>query len=306
MNNESSQPLPPNGRLISAGMAAAAAIGMLINHYTIGSQNVGRLMILCLGPIAFFLGLGGIFEPKIVWAVGKYGKHLPVIYKLIGGTLGALGVAVTLLLLLFVYRLGPPTPPPATKPATRLTNPAATTANLNLNQPVSSSKSVRRVEPQEVMYLTYARSKKRWEKMDETAAQGVRREVSDGTTTLHYLDGAHSLLKVLWPDVLEVGDRFTVELQGANSIELVDLQGADANARASLPSGDKFVVVEIAREKDGITFIFDGQSQKAFHASGKLRGDEAKAALLATSLRPGFSVKKGSQASFRNATIIKH
>ena len=303
MNNESSQPLPPNGRLISAGMAAAAAIGMLINHYTIGSQNVGRLMILCLGPIAFFIGLGGMVEPKIVWAVGKYGKHLPVIYKLIGGVLGALGVAVTLLLLLFVYRLGPPAAP---KPATRLAKPATATAKPSLNQPVPSSKSERRVEPQEVMYLTYARPKKRWEEMDAEAAQGVRREDSLGTTTLHYVDGTHSLLKVLWPDVLEVGDRFSVQLQGTSSVELVDIEGFDANARSSLPASDKFVVVEIAREQDGITFSFDGQPQKAFHASGKLRGDEAKTALLATSLRPGFSVKKGSQASFRNAKIIKH
>jgi hypothetical protein len=46
-------------------------------------------------------------------------------------------------------------------------------------------------------------------------------------------------------------------------------------------------------------------SQKAFYASGKLRGDEAKAALLATALRPKFSVKRGGQASFRNAQIVK-
>ena len=89
------------------------------------------------------------------------------------------------------------------------------------------------------------------------------------------------------------------------AIEMVDLEGPDANARISLPTSDKLVLVEIIREKDGIAFTCDGQSQKAFHASGKLRGEEARTSLLATDLRPGFSVKKGGKASFRNAQIIK-
>jgi hypothetical protein len=41
--------------------------------------------------------------------------------------------------------------------------------------------------------------------MDEDALQGVRREDTDGVTTLHYVHGEHALLKVLWPDVLEIG-----------------------------------------------------------------------------------------------------
>jgi len=99
MSNDPTQSLPPNGRLISAGMAGAAAVGLLLNHFMIESQGIAKLMILCLGPIAFFIGIGGMVEPKIVWSVGKYGKHLPVIYKVIGAALGGLGVAATLLLL---------------------------------------------------------------------------------------------------------------------------------------------------------------------------------------------------------------
>ena len=301
MSNGAFQPLPPNGRLISAGMAGAAALGLLMNHYLIESQNVAKLMILCSGPIAFFLGIGGMVEPKIVWSVGKYGKHLPVIYKLIGGALGAMGVAVTIFLLLFVYRLGPPEP----KNLPRLPKRGATEAKPNPEQPIASSKPERRVAPQEVMYLTYARPRKRWEKMDEAAVRGVRRDDSEGVTTLHYTEGEHALLKVLWPDVLAVGDRFTVELQGANSVEMVDLEGDDANAHTSLPESDKFVVVEIIREKDKIIFTCDRQSQRPYYASGKLRGDEARTAMLGTALRPAFSVKKEGQASFRNAQIVK-
>jgi len=302
MRDDSAPDVPPHGRLVSAGLAVAAAIGLLLNHFAAGSQNFVYLMVLCLGPIALFLGIGGLFEPKILWSVGKYGKHLPVIYKLIGGTLGALGVAVTILLVLYVYPLGPP----ARKPAMLLPKAVAETTQWRSRQPPArSSRADRHLVPKEVLYLTYARPEKRWVKMDETAMQGVRRENTEGTTTLHYAEGEHPLLKVLWPDVLEVGDCFTVELQGANSVEMVDVEGADANARTSLPTSGKFVVVEITREKNQIIFTCDGKSQQSFYASGKLRGDEAKLALLATALRPGFSVKRGEKASFRCARIVK-
>ena len=156
--------------------------------------------------------------------------------------------------------------------------------------------------PKDVVFLTYVRPKKRWEEFE---AKGVRRETIDRTTTLHYAEGEHALLKVLWPNVLEVGDRFSVEVRGALSLELVDLAGADANARTSPPTAGGFVKVEFVREQNQITITCDGQPQKPYYASDKLRGDEAKAALLATSLRAGFAIKKGQSASFRNAKIIK-
>ena len=98
--------IPPHGRLIAAGMAAASASGLLLNHFLADSQQVVRLMILCFGPLGLFVGLGGIVEPRIIWSVGKYGAHLPLKYKLIGGGLAAAGVVVTLLLVFFVYPLG--------------------------------------------------------------------------------------------------------------------------------------------------------------------------------------------------------
>ena len=322
--SKKTSPLPPNGRLISAGLTAAGAFGLLVNHFLIDSQHVGRLMILGPGPIAFFLGIGGMVEPKIVWSVGKYGKHLPAIYKVIGGVLGTAGLAVTGLLLLFVYQLGPSEP----RPSRQRPGPAATAARLRMqvrtqtdyprqpvpatnpetvtaedSEPVSTAKPERRVDLQNVQYLTYDRPSKRWVPMDDTAQKGVTREDKDDVTTLRYVDGTHALLKVIWPDVLEVGDRFSVELQGANSFEVVDLDGADAHARIGVPAGEAFTVLEIHREQDGLTFVCDGQPQKPYYASGKLRGDDARAALLSAKLKPTFTVKKGAQASFRNAGL---
>ena len=104
MSSEATPTVPPNGRLIAAGLAIASAVGLALNHLMAGSQSVVQLIILCIGPIGLFLGLGGIIEPKILWSVGKHGRQLPVVYKLIGGVLGALGVVVTIVLMLFVYQ----------------------------------------------------------------------------------------------------------------------------------------------------------------------------------------------------------
>lgn len=97
--------VPPYARFVALGMAAAAAIGLLVNHFMGESLGVARMMLLCLGPLALLLGVGGAIEPKILWALGKYGQHLPTKYKIIGGILAGAGVLVTLLLVFLVYPL---------------------------------------------------------------------------------------------------------------------------------------------------------------------------------------------------------
>ena len=72
--------IPPYARFVAIGMAAAAAVGLLINHFMPESQSAARLMLLCLGPMALLLGIGGSVEPKVIWSLGKYGQHLPLKY----------------------------------------------------------------------------------------------------------------------------------------------------------------------------------------------------------------------------------
>ena len=98
--------IPPYARLVAIGMTVAAAIGLVVNHFLgVEAQGAARLMILSIGPIAFMIGLGGIVEPKILWALGKYGDHLPFKYKVIGGILGGIGLLLTLVLVFLVYPL---------------------------------------------------------------------------------------------------------------------------------------------------------------------------------------------------------
>jgi hypothetical protein len=98
--------LPPYGRLIAAGLSVASAMGLLLNHFAVERNSVASLLILCLAPLGLFVGLGGIVEPRVVWSIGKYGKHLPAKYKVIGVALAAAGVVVTLLLVFLIYPLG--------------------------------------------------------------------------------------------------------------------------------------------------------------------------------------------------------
>jgi hypothetical protein len=95
--------IPPYARFVAIGMAAAAAVGLLINHFMPESQSAARLMLLCLGPMALLLGIGGSVEPKVIWSLGKFGQHLPLKYKIIGGSLAGVGVVLTLILVFVVY-----------------------------------------------------------------------------------------------------------------------------------------------------------------------------------------------------------
>lgn len=107
MPEQPTDSIPPYVRLAAVGLVVASAVGMLLNHFAGEIQSTARLMLLAISPIGFFLGLGGVVEPRILWALGKHGQHLPVIYKIIGGILGVVGLVVTLLLVFFVYPLAP-------------------------------------------------------------------------------------------------------------------------------------------------------------------------------------------------------
>jgi hypothetical protein len=54
---------------------------------------------------ATFAGLsaGGVVYPPIFYASGKYGKHLPVTYKVLAGVSAAVGFACGMYLMFSVY-----------------------------------------------------------------------------------------------------------------------------------------------------------------------------------------------------------
>lgn len=93
-------------RLISVGLFFAGLLLLVVNHITSVMNSEVYLAALGLGPIALMLGLAGVISPNILRSAGKYGKHLPLRYKLAAGVFGFAGVAICLLLVFVVYPLG--------------------------------------------------------------------------------------------------------------------------------------------------------------------------------------------------------
>jgi hypothetical protein len=91
--------LPPQGRFIAAGLAAASAIGLALNHFVAERHSVASLLILALAPLGLFVGLGGISVP----CPPQSRRNLPVQFMLVGVPLV---VGWSLLVLVFVVTPG--------------------------------------------------------------------------------------------------------------------------------------------------------------------------------------------------------
>lgn len=98
--------IPWFARYVSLAVAVLSTLGLILNHSMATANSSVSLGLLCIAPLGMFLGIGGAIEPKILWSMGKYGEHLPVKYKVIGGILGVAGLALTFFLALVVYRFG--------------------------------------------------------------------------------------------------------------------------------------------------------------------------------------------------------
>jgi len=96
---------PPPPRLVAFGCAVVGGVCLAVNHYE--AMNSGRIYwwILFFAPLILFLGIGGIFDPRILLSIGDKGKHFPLRIKVIGGVLAIAGLIVSAYLALGVYRL---------------------------------------------------------------------------------------------------------------------------------------------------------------------------------------------------------
>lgn len=91
------------------GSAAAIAIGIALIGLCVVSYLVDEsvfLYPLLLAPLLILLGIAGLIEPNVVRAVGKYGKHLPLHYKLIAWGLMGVWLVVLVILVIAMVKLG--------------------------------------------------------------------------------------------------------------------------------------------------------------------------------------------------------
>lgn len=95
----------PTDRQFRVGSLFVIAVTILGTLLVISFEKIDikGLIILAFGPFAVFYGFAALVDPNIVRAVGKYGKHLSMRYKIIGGVIGVAALAVSGGMSLWLY-----------------------------------------------------------------------------------------------------------------------------------------------------------------------------------------------------------
>jgi predicted Zn finger-like uncharacterized protein len=91
------------------GSAGSLALGVALAGLCLLTHvlDVGiYLWPLFIAPLLVLLGIAGLIDPNITRAVGKYGKHLPLHYKLIAWGLMGVWIVIVALLVIVMVNLG--------------------------------------------------------------------------------------------------------------------------------------------------------------------------------------------------------
>ena len=91
------------------GSAGSLALGVALAGLCLLTHMLGDgiyLWPLFIAPLLVLLGIAGLIDPNITRAVGKYGKHLPLHYKLIAWGLMAVWGLIVILLVIVMVNLG--------------------------------------------------------------------------------------------------------------------------------------------------------------------------------------------------------
>jgi len=91
------------------GALGAIGIALLLVGICVGTYLFDESVFLYpifLVPLLLLLGIAGLIDPNVVRAIGKYGKHLPLTYKLIGWSLMGVWIVIMILLVIVMVNLG--------------------------------------------------------------------------------------------------------------------------------------------------------------------------------------------------------
>ena len=97
-------PFVPN-RFIPLCMVIVCGGLLAWNHYNMLQSGQAYIWIIVLAPLFFSLGIGGLIDPRIAWAIGPRAGQFPLRIKVIGGFLALMGLALSAYLALGVYHI---------------------------------------------------------------------------------------------------------------------------------------------------------------------------------------------------------
>ena len=80
-----------------------AILGLVLTVATCNKPDIARLLLIVFGPFAVTYSIAALIDPNLVRAVGKYGKHLSLRYKLVSSVFGIVAVIIALLLASYLF-----------------------------------------------------------------------------------------------------------------------------------------------------------------------------------------------------------
>ena len=86
------------GRMIAGGLAAFGLALLLFNHMEITLHGHVHTWTMGLGPLLLSLGVGGLVDPRVLWAMKARGRHLPLTLHAICGALIVVALLAAVLL----------------------------------------------------------------------------------------------------------------------------------------------------------------------------------------------------------------
>jgi predicted Zn finger-like uncharacterized protein len=99
----------PSDTQFRLGAAAAIGLGLLLAAICVGTYLFDEsvfLWPLFIAPLLILIGIAGLIDPNVCRALGKYGTHLPMHYKLIAWSLLGVWLVIVAILVVVMVNMG--------------------------------------------------------------------------------------------------------------------------------------------------------------------------------------------------------
>ena len=99
----------PSDTQFRLGAAAAIGLGLLLAAICVGTYLFDEsvfLWPLFIAPLLILIGIAGLIDPNVCRALGKYGTHLPMHYKLIAWSLMGVWLVIVAILVVVMVNMG--------------------------------------------------------------------------------------------------------------------------------------------------------------------------------------------------------
>ena len=91
------------GRALPFGTLVTVSVLLFLHHLYVRSQGEYFPVAMFGLPMLWMLALGGTVYPPVFYALGKYGKRMPVSLKVFAAALGLAGFAVAFAVAMILY-----------------------------------------------------------------------------------------------------------------------------------------------------------------------------------------------------------